>query len=76
MRKAGFLNVRIDLVRSTTKLDPADVRALYSTFSPIAVLPVGRRSRVLDAITEVAEDQFEGSVERPIQTILYTGQRS
>ena len=75
LEAAGLSDTGVETIRWTARLDTARTRALYATFSPISQLPADERERVLDAIATVAEDTFEGCVERPFQTVLYTSQR-
>ena len=56
-------------------LDSAQVRDLYSTFSPISCLAETQRSRVLDQLAEVAEIRFAGQVSRNMTTILYCAKK-
>jgi SAM-dependent methyltransferase len=72
---AGFDEVEFEAMPWTARLDTAQVRALYATFSPIARLPAIERDRVLAEISEIAERSFGGRVERPFQTALYTCRR-
>jgi len=72
LQAAGFVD--LDVVRENwaLELDPAGVRALYATYSPVARLEPPARARLLDAVAEVAEREFGGRVERNMVTIAYT----
>jgi len=59
----------------TLRLDPAGVRALYATFSPIAALPDARRETLLDALAKIAGERFGGVVERSMVTPIHVGRR-
>jgi len=59
----------------TLRLDPAGVRALYATFSPIAALGDASRERLLDALATIAEERFGGVVERAMVTPIHFGRR-
>jgi SAM-dependent methyltransferase len=72
LREAGFGEVRFETIRWVGRLDTAQVRALYATFSSIARLAPRRREELLDALAAIADDAFGGRVERPFQTALYT----
>jgi hypothetical protein len=56
----------------TGRHSTAEIRALFASYSPWLALPPGRRVRVLDALEQVAEDDFGGIVERPYVTSIYT----
>jgi SAM-dependent methyltransferase len=75
-RLGGFQYIEHETIRWTLELDPAEVRRLYSTFSPIARLPAGQRVRILDAIERVASEEFGGRIERRMITPIYTARRS
>ena len=66
----GYLNLKW-----TLELDPAQVRALYATYSQFAVLDEGERTRLLDGLEDIATTQFGGRVERNMCTQLYTARR-
>jgi hypothetical protein len=51
------------------------VVALYRTFSPIQALPPDRREAFLTDLTHITDEQFDGRVERPFTTTLYTARR-
>jgi SAM-dependent methyltransferase len=72
---AGFEDAAYELVRWSCTFDAAAIRALYATFSPIARREPTERERVLDAIAEVAVDEFGGVVERTMLTPIYTARR-
>jgi SAM-dependent methyltransferase len=55
--------------------DPAQLRALFSTFSPWLALPDRRRSETLDALERLAREQFAGVVVRPYRTFVYLAER-
>jgi len=50
---------------------PAELRALFGSYSPCLALPPADRARVLDAIEQLAADTFGGTVERPYLTLIY-----
>jgi SAM-dependent methyltransferase len=72
---AGFANTEVETIPWTAYLDTAQIRALYSTFSPIARLATGERERILNELVAIAEGSFGGRVERAFVTALYTSQR-
>jgi SAM-dependent methyltransferase len=72
---AGFHDVRHETFRWIAAWDTAGIRALYGSFSPIARLDDERRSRILDALAGVAEQEFGGRVTRTLLTSLYTARK-
>lgn len=70
-----FEDLDFELLRWTLVVDAEQVRALYATFSHIAVLEEGKRERILDGLHEIAATQFGGRVERHMLTPLYTCRR-
>jgi SAM-dependent methyltransferase len=56
--------------------NPAEVRALFSTFSPWIALPAERREPLLDALHALARDEFAGRVVRPYRTVIQLRQRT
>ena len=72
---AGFVGVEHELVAWDAAWDSTGIRALYGTFSPIARLGDEDRTRILDAIAEIAERDFGGRVERRLLTAIYTARR-
>ena len=73
--RAGFEDVEFEVIPWTISLDVAQIRALYSTFSPLARLPADERERILDGLAQIAEESFGGRVERAFLTALYTSRR-
>jgi trans-aconitate methyltransferase len=71
----GFLDIDVDLWRSSVTYETARLVALYSTFSPIQALEPASRLQFLDKLAQIANEQFGGQVERPLITVLYTAQR-
>lgn len=71
----AFEDIAMEMFRWTLILDASQVRALYATYSHIAVLPDGERERVLDRVRDVAGGQFGGRVERKMLTPVYTCRR-
>lgn len=72
---AGFVGAEHEVVRWSVSWDTAGIRALYSTFSPIARLDDEQRSEILDGVARIAELDFGGRVERTLLTSLYTARR-
>jgi SAM-dependent methyltransferase len=59
----------------TLVLNAAQVGALYGTFSGINRLPTAERQRTLDQLMAVAEQQFDGRVERNMVSAIYVARR-
>jgi SAM-dependent methyltransferase len=72
---ARFGPVHHEVVPWTGRHTPAQLRALFASYSPCLALPPADRSRVLDAIEGLATDTFAGTVERPYLTLIYVAQR-
>lgn len=70
-----FGEVGVEISRWSLWLDPAQVRALYATYSQFSVIAAEERERILDALAEIARVQFGGRVERNMCTALYTARR-
>jgi SAM-dependent methyltransferase len=56
-------------------LSTAAVRALWGTFSDVVTLPPTRRSRFLDGLERIVDDQFDGRVTIRMLTPIYTARR-
>lgn len=80
-RTADFSAARADRdftyeeVHWTLTLSPAEVRALYSTFSSISRRPESLRVALLDELESIAEHRFSGIVEREMVTPIHLGRR-
>lgn len=72
---ARFGPVRYEAIPWTGRHTPAQLRALFASYSPCLALPIHDRARVLDAIEHLATDTFAGVVERPYLTLIYLAQR-
>ncbi|MGH8986706.1 MAG: class I SAM-dependent methyltransferase [Acidimicrobiia bacterium] len=73
--RAALVDVTGELIRWTVRLDPDAVRALYASMIRIRRRPAEERERLLDAIAAVAAHEFDGMVERPFVTAIYTARR-
>jgi hypothetical protein len=62
-------------LRWTLVLDPPHVRALYATYSEIAIRPEREREALLDSLQKIAANEFAGRVERYVVTPVYWAQR-
>lgn len=72
---SAFEDVQFELLRWTLVFGPAQVRALYATFSHIAVLAEGERERILDGLHDIAATTFDGRIERHMLTPIYICRR-
>lgn len=72
----GFQDAEVDLWRSRLTCDTAALVALYSTFSPIQALEPKSRQELLTELARIANEQFDGRVERALITVLYTARKS
>jgi SAM-dependent methyltransferase len=72
---AGFKGVGHERIPWTFTWDTTGIRTLYSTFSPVIALEPERRTGLLDAVAEIADEQFGGSVTKPLLTSLYTARK-
>jgi SAM-dependent methyltransferase len=76
LRATGvFTHVTHETFRWTLRLDSARARRLFGTFSPVLALPAARRTKVLDRIEAVVEEEFDGCFDRTCVTVLYTACR-
>jgi SAM-dependent methyltransferase len=71
-----FGAVRSEVIPWTGRHTPAELRALFASYSPCLALAPDRRAAVLDAIEDLATDAFAGVVERPYLTLIYLAQRT
>ena len=68
----GFHDVEHEAERWTLRLDAAQTRRLYATYSNIARLPEPQRDMILDEIERIADAEFGGQVARQMVTSVYT----
>lgn len=72
---AGLTDVVSELIPWTIRMDAAQVRALYASMIRVRLRPEPERRELLDALVAIAEHDFNGAVERPFLTVVYTGRR-
>jgi SAM-dependent methyltransferase len=72
---ARFGPVQHEVIPWTGRHTPAELRALFASYSPCLALPPTARAQVLDAIEHLAADTFHGVVERPYLTLIYLAPR-
>ncbi len=71
----AFERAACDIRKWTLTLTTDETRALYASFSQFSVLEPDERTRLLDALAEIAQTKFAGRVERNMCTALYTARR-
>jgi SAM-dependent methyltransferase len=71
-----FGAVQYEVIPWTGRHNPAELRALFASYSPCLALGPDERASVLDAIEQQAAVRFQGVVERPYLTLIYLAQRS
>jgi SAM-dependent methyltransferase len=71
-----FGPVRHEVIPWTGRHTPAELRALFASYSPCLALAPAERVQVLEAIEHLATDTFAGIVERPYLTLIYVAPRS
>jgi SAM-dependent methyltransferase len=72
LRRAGFLDIESEVIRSEVTMNAAQVRALYASMTIILRRPPGERAHLLDAIAAIVQDEFGGRIERHFVTGFYT----
>ena len=71
-----FTDAEVETIPTTVAFTATQIRGLYSTFSSITRLPDDVRPRLLDELVRIAEDEFDGRVERNLLAVLYTAERT
>jgi SAM-dependent methyltransferase len=67
----AFGPVQHEIIRWTGRHSAAELRKLFASFSPWLALEPDLRNSVLDDLEEMANDHFNGLVERPYLTPIY-----
>jgi SAM-dependent methyltransferase len=75
LTEAGFVPDPPELIRWTLRLDAPGVRSLYASYSNVSVLPPDEQNKLLDALADMANNQFDNRVERNMTTAIYTARR-
>jgi SAM-dependent methyltransferase len=75
MRKSGFMDVQHRTLTSRHMFTPAQIAALYETFSRVQIAPEATRRRLLTEVERVAREDFGGIVAREIVTSAFAGRR-
>jgi len=76
LRSEGlFDRISFEEIRWRVRLSTAHVRGLWSTFSEVATLPARKRLRLLASLAEVIDERFNGGIQFPVVTPVYTARR-
>jgi SAM-dependent methyltransferase len=76
LRSVGkFDRISREEIRWSVTLGTERVKALWGSFSEIVTLPPWTRERFLRELGRIAEEQFEGEVDLPVLTSIYTARR-
>jgi SAM-dependent methyltransferase len=70
-----FDHVSREDIHWSVTLDTAQVKALWGTFSDTLVLPSAKRRWFLSEVERVVDERFDGEVEFPMLTPIYTARR-
>lgn len=74
-RLGGLCDGQGELIRWSIQLDGTGLRALYGSLIRIRRRPPDERQAILATMAAIADEQFGGTVERPVVTALYTARR-
>ena len=74
-RAAGLVDVMAELIAWDLVMNADQVRALFASLITVRQLPDRERGRVLDTLSGLVRDRFDGANTRPMLTALYTGRR-
>lgn len=67
----GFGDIAFHTFRRQRNIDADTARALFASYSYVAALPKGERTRLLDRVGEIVEKQFCGRCPNTVVTALY-----
>lgn len=68
---AGFEHVEHHVFRRERTLSPDQARALYASFSLVRLLPLAQREALLDAISTLVVDRFDGAAPSVLLSPIY-----
>lgn len=71
----AFGPVQTHAVRWEGRHDAAELRLLFSTFSPWLALPQDQREDLLDDVERLVREQFSNMVVRPYRTVIHLARR-
>jgi SAM-dependent methyltransferase len=75
-QRAGLVDVEAELIQWTARMGATEVRALYASMIRILRQPQLEQQRVLDELVAITNGEFNGIVQRPFVTALYTARRA
>jgi SAM-dependent methyltransferase len=73
---AGLVDVTSEFIPWDLPMNADHVRALFNSMMTIRQLPDDERTRVLDTVTDLVNDRFDGIDTRPHLTALYVGRKA
>jgi SAM-dependent methyltransferase len=71
----AFADADHESIRWEGRHDPAELRAIFATYSGWIALAEPRRTELLDDVAALVQDTFGGVVVRPYRTEVFTGRR-
>jgi len=71
-----FEPAEVDVFRWTGTHSTAELRALFATFSTWISRGPERKELLLDELTRIADEQFDGRVSRPYQTVVVSARKA
>ncbi|MCM2477041.1 class I SAM-dependent methyltransferase [Rhizobium sp. CG5] len=75
LQAAGFRHATYEEIRWAPALTTRQIVGLTATFSPVARLPEAERSRFLNEIGRIADEEFDGHVRRNFVTAIYLARK-
>jgi SAM-dependent methyltransferase len=73
--RAAFEPATADVFRWSATHSTAELQALFATFSPWIALGPEREAEMLDELGRLADEQFDGRVTRPYQTVAVSARK-
>ena len=74
-RQAPYEPAEVEVIRWTGTHSTAELRALFATFSSWISRGPARKEQLLDELAILADEQFDGRVTRPYQTLMVSARR-
>src|SRR5882757_115753 len=71
----GLVDVHAQRIQWNLPMNAARTRALFATQMSIRRLPPPESAHTLDTIARLIDDRFEGTDDRPLLTVLYSGRK-
>lgn len=76
LRNAGFTDVEHALFKQNIDFSPAQLSALYATFSRVRMAPPETRERLLGEVERIVREQFGGAVTRTVSCSAFLARRA